>query len=222
MNASRYFLRVALLAMLVGGMVPAAPAATAAGEVLKISGRAWAATAAGQIQALAESEGVHSGDTVVTGSNSFVRLKMADGGFIVLRPNTRFLIEDFEYAAGEDSGRSLFNLLKGGFRAVTGAIGRRNHANVSFRTAVATIGIRGTDIEVIDCSQGCPDINVNLKAALYFKVHQGGIGVNGRNFDQNQGGYMPPGGAPENLDFQSPDNPLNADPTPSADPADCL
>lgn len=222
MNRSGFLARIALLAVAVGAFT-SAHAASSAGQVLKISGRAWTATNEGQIRTLAEKEGLHSGDTIVTGTNSFVRMQMADGGFILLRPNTRFQIENFEYADNDAQvGSSIFNLLKGGFRAVTGAIGKRNRANVSFRTAVATIGIRGTDLEVIDCSDGCPDIKVGLKAALYFKVHQGGIGVNGKDFEQNQGGYLPPGGVPEILDFDSPDNPLNADPTPSADPADCL
>lgn len=222
MKASILPATAALLTLALGLAAPFAEAASAAGAVVKLVGRASAATPDGDIRALAEQGKVNAGDTVVTGANSFVRLQLADGGFILLRPNTRFVIEDYQYAENApEAGRSLFSLLKGGFRAVTGAIGKRNQANVSFRTAVATIGIRGTDLEVLDCSLGCPEIDVDAPPALYFKVHDGGIDVNGQGFQQNQGGFMPPGGDPVPLEFNSPQNPLNTDPTPSADPAGC-
>jgi FecR protein len=215
-------LSLAMPALLLMVWLPSASAAEAAGEVTKMVGRASAATLDGDIRALKESSAVNAGDTVVTSTNSFVRMKLSDGAYVMLRPNTRFQIEDYQYAENANEGRSIFNLLKGGFRAITGAIGQRNHASVSFRTAVATIGIRGTDLEVIDCSLGCPDISTTSNPGLYFKVHEGGIDVNGKGFDQNTGGFMPPGGEPTELDFNAPNNPLNADPTPSADPEDCL
>lgn len=211
-------LAVLLPALLAGAAARAAPSA---GEVTKMTGRASAATPEGDIRALAQSSPVNSGETVVTSANSFVRMRLSDGAFVVLRPNTRFLIEDYRYAENDSESRSIFSLLKGGFRAVTGAIGRRNRANVSYRTSVATIGIRGTDVEVIDCTDGCPDIDVNADG-VYFKVHEGGVDVNGQPFEQNTGGYVPPGGgAPESIDFGDPNNPLNKDPTPSANPEDC-
>ncbi len=221
LNLNRLISRLVLAAVLLNVWLPAG-ATQAAGEVTKMVGRASAATLDGDIRTLKESSAVNAGDTVVTNTNSFVRLKLADGAYVMLRPNTRFQIEAYQYADNADDSRSIFNLLKGGFRAITGAIGRRNHASVSFRTAVATIGIRGTDLEVIDCSLGCPDLNTTSEPGLYFKVHDGGIDVNGKGFDKSQGGFMPPGGEPTELDFNAPNNPLNADPTPSADPENCL
>ena len=46
-------------------------------------------------------------------------------------------------AGSED--RSFFSLLKGGFRTVTGLIGKLRREQYRIDTAVATIGIRGTD-----------------------------------------------------------------------------
>ncbi len=196
-------------------------AAPPAGEVIKLMGRASAISAEGGLRRLDVGGAVNSGDVVVTAAGSFVRMKLSDGGYIVLRPNTRFQIADYAFRDKPEESRSVFNLLKGGFRAVTGLIGQRSKAAVRYRTAVATIGIRGTDLEVIDCSDGCPDLGRPPKPGLYFKVHQGGIDVNGKPFDQGQGGYAPPGGEPLPISFDDPTAPLNSDPTPAANPDDC-
>ncbi len=214
-----------LAALLVGGVLVASPvqaAANAAGEVVKVVGRASAATLDGNLRRLNEGTAVNSGDTVITATSSFVRMKLSDGGFVVLRPNTRFQIADYNYSDKPEDSRSVFSLLKGGFRAVTGIIGKRNRSAVSYRTAVATIGIRGTDLEVIDCSDGCPDLGTPPQLGLYFKVHQGGIDVNQTPFDAGKGGFAGSGLDPVEIDFDDPNNPLNSDPTPSADPEGCL
>ena len=196
-------------------------AAPSAGAVMKMTGRASAATLDGDIRALQQNSPVNAGETVVTSQNSFVRMKLADGAFVVLRPNTRFQIAEYQFVENATDNRSVFSLLKGGFRAVTGAIGRLRPASVTYRTAVATIGIRGTDLEVMDCTSGCPDAP-DSHEGLYFKVHDGAIDVDGIEFEQGEAGFKPPDGAPETIEFNAPSNPLNADPTPSADPADCL
>ena len=96
-------------------------AAQPAGEVTKLAGRATAATQDGDIRALQDKSPVNAGETVVTSPNSFMRMKLTDGGFVVLRPNTRFQIKDYQYAENAESNRSIFSLLKGGFRAVSRA-----------------------------------------------------------------------------------------------------
>lgn len=215
----------AFMSALVLGSLLAAPAqaaAQAAGEVVKVVGRASAATLDGDLRRLDQGQALNSGDTVITATSSFVRMKLSDGGFVVLRPNTRFQIADYNYSDKPEESRSVFSLLKGGFRAVTGLIGKRNRSAVSYRTAVATIGIRGTDLEVIDCSDGCPDLGTPPKPGLYFKVHNGGIDVNQTPFDAGKGGFAGNGLDPVEIDFDDPNNPLNSDPTPSADPEGCL
>lgn len=214
--------RAALLFVAGACALPAASAATAAGEVVKVVGRASAATAEGELRRLDQGQPINSGDTVITATSSFARIKLSDGGYIVLRPNTRFQIADYHYAEKPEESRSVFSLLKGGFRAVTGLIGQRNHSAVRYRTAVATIGIRGTDLEVIDCTDGCPDLGTQVQQGLYFKVHQGSIDVNDTPFDQGKGGFARMGLDPVKLDFNDPANPLNSDPTPAADPEDCF
>ena len=54
--------------------------------------------------------------------------------------------------AGE--GRFLVSVLKGSVRALTGLIAKANNRNVGFSTATATIGIRGTGLD-INCTGAC-------------------------------------------------------------------
>jgi hypothetical protein len=71
---------------------------------------------------------------------------MTDGGTIVLRPNSVFEITRYSFSKDNpEIGTVLFNFLKGGARAISGAIGKANRENYQFKTPVATIGIRGTD-----------------------------------------------------------------------------
>lgn len=162
-----------LAALLVVGPLGSAFAAAEAGKVVTVAGRAAAATQEGDIRSLGRGEAVNSGDTVVTSSNSYVRMKFIDGASVILRPNSRFHIEDYQVAEKEEENRSFFSLVKGGFRAVTGAIGRRNRSGYRVRTAVATIGIRGTDYSMRTCAGDCG----NSPDGDYYQVHDGGIFV---------------------------------------------
>ena len=62
---------------------------------------------------------------------------------------------------------AFFRLLKGGFRAVSGAIGHVNHDDYEVDSPVATIGIRGTDFTAVICDEACandPVIAASLPA----------------------------------------------------------
>ena len=90
-----------------------------------------------------------SGTTVVTGPDAQVILRFDDGQRVVLGPSTHFRIVDFSYLEGDPTmDRSVFALLKGALRIVSGAIATRNRAAVALRTPQAMIGIRGTDFMV--------------------------------------------------------------------------
>lgn len=162
-----------LIVLLVVSPFSSAFAAAEAGKVVTVAGRAAAATQQGDIRSLGRGEAVNSGDTVVTSSNSYVRMKFIDGASVILRPNSRFHIEEYQVAEKEEENRSFFSLVKGGFRAVTGAIGRRNRSGYRVRTAVATIGIRGTDYSMRTCAGDCG----NNPDGDYYQVHEGGIFV---------------------------------------------
>lgn len=131
---------VSLLAALVATNAGAATAA----DVVYAHGDVRLMDAAGGAQPVRRGMAVQPGQTLVTGQGR-LQMRMADGGFIALQPDTQFRIDEYNYAGAEDgSERSFFNLVKGGIRFITGAIGHKNKENFRIKTAVATIGIRGS------------------------------------------------------------------------------
>lgn len=86
-----------------------------------------------------------TGDHIVTGSNARVGVRMLDGAVLSLGADTEFVINDYRYQEQEKQGTARLELLKGVFRAVTGAIGKLQERDFKVKTAVGTIGIRGTD-----------------------------------------------------------------------------
>ena len=87
---------------------------------------------------------VYSGETVST-ARGRAQIKFTDGGFASLQPNTDYAINEYKFEGKADGKeRSFLSLLKGSVRLVTGVIGKANRKNFRIRTAVATIGIRGT------------------------------------------------------------------------------
>jgi hypothetical protein len=85
---------------------------------------------------------------------------------VVLNQNTEFRIVDFRAnQSSPGDNRSVFDLVKGALRVVTGAVARRNPAGFQLRTPQATIGVRGTDFMVA------------LVNPAYVSVLSGSIGV---------------------------------------------
>lgn len=182
-----------LAAVLAALFAPAALAAERAGDITLLTGRATAASADGEIRPLEKDGAVYAGEMISTGPNSYLNILFTDGGRVLLRPNSRFQIEQYSYAAAkpadttrrggspnveaETESNALFRLLKGGFRAVTGLIGKENRENFNVRTPVATIGIRGTDFEARLCDADCFDVEPMPQDGLYTGVFQGGIDV---------------------------------------------
>lgn len=124
---------------------------------------------------------VFSGDTILTRDDSEARLHMSDGAQLHLRPNSRVVIEDYGFdEITPAASRSIITLLKGGFRAITGLIARRNPSSFRINTAVATIGVRGTDFGVRVCQPNecsLPDFGV-FEAGDYSGVLDGEITLN--------------------------------------------
>jgi hypothetical protein len=190
-----------LILALLGTVVPMpSQAAETAAQVITIAGRANLATAGGQIKALQKGDSVEVGDTVVTGPQAWVRLKFTDDSFTVLRPDTRLLIEDYHLGATAAEDRGVFSLLKGGFRTLTGLIGKRSRERYRFKTAVATIGIRGSDITVRHCADDCQDVPGGAKNGTYLGVSDGAAFMDGGSGPEEYGageyGFVPPEGGP--------------------------
>src|SRR5216684_8410425 len=132
----------------------------AVGDVVVARGQAEIRAATGTL--------VQSGDTIRVGPASNAQIRLADESIVGLRPGTIFRLDEFAYSGqGDGNERSLFTLLKGGFRTVTGAIGRlHSRERYAVRTPTATIGIRGTHYTVVHCDNDCGTANRVSLAAL--------------------------------------------------------
>jgi hypothetical protein len=94
MGAFKHALGVVLLSLAFA--VQANPG-KAAGTAAVVVGSASAVSTTGETRTLRKDDAVYSGDRIVTGRNGYLRLGFMDGGSIMLRPNTEFLIEGFAF-----------------------------------------------------------------------------------------------------------------------------
>jgi hypothetical protein len=117
-----------------------------AGIVMFLQGKVFVTTSNDETQVLFKLAEILDGDTIRTGPDAIVQLRMTDGSNIALQPNTIFKIDKYQYDNKDDgSERAFYSLLKGTLRTVTGAIGRINKKNYQTSTPTSTIGIRGTE-----------------------------------------------------------------------------
>jgi hypothetical protein len=125
------------------------------GTVTHLSGVLTSKKEDGSSRVLAVKSVVNEGDVLITEADTYARIKFVDGGEIVLRPGSEFKIDRYAYSeANAQSDNIVMSLFKGGLRAVTGLIGKRNKERVSFQTPTATIGIRGTHFGLLLCNAG--------------------------------------------------------------------
>jgi hypothetical protein len=142
-------------------------------------------------EALAKGDTVLVSDNVITGDASRAQLLMLDGAKVAIRPNSRLLIEEYVYGGAASTAStttvttsqdnsSVISLVKGGFRTITGAIGKEDPSDYEVRTAVGVLGIRGTDFAVLLCGGDCntaPGVTPGtvVPDGLYLMVTEGTI-----------------------------------------------
>ena len=143
-------------------MMPWCAIAQTVGEVTVSRGANTAQQGDEAPRLLGKSAALSQGDVVTTGSKSFVVMKMNDGTRMTLRPNTVFKVEQWNAKEREES--AVLRLFRGGLRAISGAISKRNPNAFRLRTSVATIGIRGTVFDARLCEDGCKDEAKNYTA----------------------------------------------------------
>lgn len=136
--------RQALIAALITAAFPLTSHA-AVGRVEFAVGGVNALGQDGSTRSLTKGGEINNGDTIQT-IDGRAQIRFSDGGYISLQPNTEFKVEDYSYSGKSDgSEKGFFSLVKGGLRAITGAIGHTNKQAYRVNTPVATIGIRGTE-----------------------------------------------------------------------------
>jgi len=152
--------------------------AQSAGTVTHLSGTLSVVRPDGSARILSRRSAVNSGDLLATQRDSYAQINFTDGSTVTLRPNSRIRIEEYRFTQDrpqEDS--SFMRLLKGGLRTITGLIGKRGNMDAyRIGTSTATIGIRGSSGDTMDCTEGCEGVTLNsdqLPPALYHATYTG-------------------------------------------------
>ena len=108
------------------------------------------------------------GDEFVTeGAQSEALVRFDDGARLALRADSRLQVTALKLKGAAEARQKTIKILKGGLRYISGR--RTLKSSVAFQTATATIGIRGTDIEIAVSDD---PVN-NDPAGTYLKVNSG-------------------------------------------------
>ncbi len=175
---------IAFLALVSGATADAA----VIGRVLVAVGEV-SASRAGQAINLGTGSPVEDGDTIRVGPASNAQIRFNDEGIVALRPQTVFRIEEYNYNGRQDGlEKSVFNLIAGGMRTVTGLIGKLNRGNYQVRTPTSTVGIRGTNYNLVHCDAGCLNKDGSrAPTGTYGGVFDGRIGVENQSGEKTFG-----------------------------------
>ena len=126
-----------------------------AGHILWAFGQVERVGADGVAKALAKGDAVFEGDVIRSATGSHAQLVMSDEALVAVRAESSVKLTKYSYHGVEDgTERAIIDLLKGGLRSVTGAIGRTNKDSYQLRNDMHVIGIRGTDHETYASDAG--------------------------------------------------------------------
>jgi len=146
-------------------------AGLAMGVLLMLAGQAALAQSAGEVEfargvGFAQSPGqaprtlgkglpLSEGDRLTTAEGASAILRLEDGTRMTVRPNSEIVISRYRFRENADDNNMLLQMVRGGFRAVTGLIAKASPNAAKVQTSTATIGIRGTDFDARLCARDC-------------------------------------------------------------------
>ena len=138
-----------------------------AGSLARVSGRATVTSVDNTTREARASETVSSGELITTSAGAEVLVRFKDNSTMIVRSDSKVKISQFRF---EKKSTDVVNtsLVSGTLRAVSGQIAKANPQNVKYDAGAATIGIRGTDIELAIIPEGSRD-----RAGIYNYVHTG-------------------------------------------------
>lgn len=146
LNSCRFF---AIFSLALAAFNLQAQPALPAGEALFVTGEVWANPGSGQ-KALATGQRLADGTSLQTGQNGYAYIRMSDGGFFILRPNSKARIVNYTADLSTPSNSKLrLDLDLGNVRAISGEAARRAPDSFRLNTPIAAIGVRGTDFTVL-------------------------------------------------------------------------
>ena len=95
-------------------------------------------------QTLGSGDKIFLGDNIETGPDSGMQIMLLDETIFTIGPSAGMVIDEFVYDPATSTGQVTASIVKGAFRFVSGRVAKDRPQNMSVRTPVGTIGIRGT------------------------------------------------------------------------------
>jgi len=114
------------------------------------------------VRHLATGDEVLQEEVIAAGMDSIGELMLRDQTKLAIGPGARLTLDRFVYDPNKTSGAIVLNLIKGGFRFVTGVAAKPFYV---IRTPVAAITVRGTIF----------DVYIEEAGAIWLLLHEGSI-----------------------------------------------
>jgi hypothetical protein len=136
------------------------------------------------------------GDQIETISGAETHIAFDDGGYLAIRPNSTVKIAQY-IVTGDVTDSATIDLIRGALRSVTGWIGKLDAPRYRITASTATIGVRGTDHEVVLVPP--EEATTSLEAGVHNRVNEGATTLRNTNGVVNiasgDAAYAPSSGA---------------------------
>ena len=126
---------------------------TGIGRVVSAEGDVRVVNRSEQVLRLPVNASVFEGDQLITGADARLHLRLQDGAEIFLKPDSEIKLSRFRLDGEDNERSSVVDLLRGGFRTISGLIGRSDADDYRTETGFVTVGIRGTEYVVKLCPE---------------------------------------------------------------------
>jgi hypothetical protein len=118
----------------------------------------------GQSRTLSSGSSVYSNELVRTGKESAADLRFLDNTNLNVGPTSEVRLDKFVYDPNKSRGNVTLHATKGAMRFVTGEQDKKSY---TIKTPYATLGVRGTVVEIVIVRPGKPTSRTRVhRAAL--------------------------------------------------------
>lgn len=131
---------------LLGSQAAAQTADSRIGAAVAVRNQVTTALGAGQARPLTVGLAVHQNERISTGANSVAQLLFSDQTTLSIGQRSQVTLDRYVYDPNRSAGDVAVSLGGGAMRFITGSQDPRNY---QVRTPVATIGVRGTIVDLL-------------------------------------------------------------------------
>jgi FecR protein len=195
-----YELRWALVLALILAVAPTMAVADSIGSATATKNEVEGVVG-GSTQHISSGSSVYHNELVRTGASGVADLEFLDKTNLNVGPKSEIRLDKFVYDPAKSKGKVTLNASRGAFRFVTGV---QDHKSYEIKTPYATLGVRGTAVEVVlenrvhqenECPPGTPEKDCKLPPACrngyeQIRVAEGevyGTTISGKRFSGKQG-----------------------------------